>query len=169
MASNKQYLDKNVTFLEIIEILRKNPKVKTAEVHKQFPDYAAGSISAYMSMARKKIFAESSIKVLPVEEVVVAAPAPAKSRTIRRPAKVSTPAPATEVEVVVDTFESRLQWVKESTLARIAEAEKRRADLIDEIEAIEERMRTLKQEVQLVEVMATAPHSAEYLISELSC
>jgi hypothetical protein len=168
MGSNKQYLDKNVTFLEIIEILRKNPKVKTAEVHKQFPDYAAGSISAYMSMARKKIFAESSIKVIPVEEVT-ATPAAAKSRTIRRPAKVSTPAPATEVEVVVDTFESRLQWVKESTLARIAEAEKRRADLIDEIEAIEERMRTLKQEVQLVEVMATAPHSAEYLISELSC
>jgi hypothetical protein len=168
MGSNKQYLDKNVTFLEIIEILRKNPKVKTAEVHKQFPDYAAGSISAYMSMARKKIFAESSIKVIPVEQVA-ATPAPAKSRTIRRPAKVSTPAPATEVEVVVDTFESRLQWVKESTLARIAEAEKRRADLIDEIEAIEERMRTLKQEVQLVEVMATAPHSAEYLISELSC
>ena len=41
--------------------------------------------------------------------------------------------------------------------------------IIDEIEAIEERMRTLKKEVELVEVMATAPHSAEYLISELSC
>jgi hypothetical protein len=166
MGSNKQYLDKNPNWLKIVEILRENPQITTAQVHKQFPQYATGTISGYMSTARKRISEERSIKIFP--QPTAAAPQQ-KSRTIRRPAKVSAPVPAAEVEVVVDTFESRLRWVKESTLARIAEAEKRRADLIDEIEAIEERMRTLKQEVQLVEVMATAPHSAEYLISELSC
>jgi hypothetical protein len=168
MGSHKQYLDKNPNWLKIVEILRKNPAATTAEVHKQFPQYATGTISGYMSTARKRISEERSIKIFP--QPTAAAPQQ-KSRTIRRPAKVSAPFPATEVkaEVVVDSFESRLRWVKESTLARIAEAEKRRADLIDEIEALEESMRSLKKEVELVEVMATAPHSAEYLISELSC
>lgn len=177
MASNKQYLDKNPTFLKIVEILRETPSITTAEVHKQFPQYAVGSISAYMSSARKKIASDRSVKIFPE----VSAPTPQKSRVIRRPAKMeAAPVAAhadpadfigvpTRDESSEDSFAARLKWVKEATLTRLADAEKRRADLIDQLEALEESMRTLKKEVDLVDVMAAAPGTAQHLISELSC
>ena len=171
MGSNKQYLDKNPTFLKIVEILRETPSITTAEMHKRFAEYAAGSISAYMSAARKKIASERSVKIFP--EVVAATQT--KSRVIRRPAKAAQPVVTSEPEDIIGTptqddgFSARLKWVKDSTLIRLAEAEGRRARLIDELEALEESMRTLRNEVALVDVMASQPSIAEGLILELSC
>jgi len=172
MGSNKQYLDKNPNWLKIVEILRENPAATPGDVHKLFPQYATGTISGYMSTARKKIASERSVKIFPE----ATKPTNQKSRVIRRPARVAEvveapPARDGYVSVTLhdDSFAARLKWVKDTTLARLAEAEQRRADLIDQIEALEESMRTLKKEVDLVEVMAAQPGVAEGLILELSC
>ena len=175
MGSNKQYLDKNPNWLKIVEILRENPAVTSVEIHRVFPQYAAGTISGYMSTARKRIAEERSGKTTTAGKL-----ATQRSRVIRRPAKAET-APVvshtdpedfagvpTRDESGEYSFAARLKWVKETTMTRLADAERRRADLIDQLEALEESMRTLKKEVDLVDVMAAQPGVAEGLILELS-